>query len=281
MIAGSAAGESGSGLFVVGVDGQGAEVFRSVLGHGADPSALLAWAGWRVRRVADIAREPQDGHVMTMTFVVEPSLTAAAGAAGSAGSEGLGSRLGELPVSEPLRDDKLMALEAEVAVRHQRVAAYALVTSSRGILMTQFSDQTNAPGQWGFPGGGLEPGESPYHAVSREVWEESGQRVEVGDLASIQTSHWVGRAPSGQLQDFHAVRAVYRAVCPEPTEPVVHDVGGTTAAAEWLRPADLASLELTPGWRAMLAVVMMADEPDSPDHSHHDAEADDRTRPQP
>jgi hypothetical protein len=96
--------------------------------------------------------------------------------------------------------------------------------------------------------------------VLREVWEESGQRIEVSGLALVQSLHWVGRAPGGRLEDFHAVRLVYRAVCPEPTEPVVHDLGGTTASAAWFLPGDLEQLAITPSWRSVLRVVSDADE---------------------
>jgi 8-oxo-dGTP pyrophosphatase MutT (NUDIX family) len=185
--------------------------------------------------------------------------------------------------------------EGEVPELHQRVAAYALVTSSRGVLMTQFSDQTNAEGRWGLPGGGIEGGEAPELAVVREAWEESGQVIEVRDLAMIQTSHWIGRAPTGRLEDFHAVRVVYRAGCSEPTEPVVHDIGGTTAAAAWVPTTDLDRLDVTSSWRSLLrdvgrlggtgagtsGVVMAPHEADSPDHHEHETDGDDRARPQP
>jgi len=170
----------------------------------------------------------------------------------------------------------------EVPELHQRVAAYAVVTSSRGVLMTQFSDRTNAEGRWGLPGGGIESGEPPELAVVREAWEESGQVIEVSDLALIQTSHWIGRAPTGRLEDFHAVRVVYRAVCHEPTEPIVHDIGGTTASAAWVPPTDLDRLDVTSGWRSLMSAVVAApDESDGPDHREHDTDDDDRTWPQP
>lgn len=248
--------------------------------------SLLGLHGWEVRRVRDVAMHPDDRSVLTMTFVVEPSLT-------------------DLPMVPPLaqrvrqfhlcRADGLVTVEGEVALPHQRVAAYAVVTSTRGVLLTQFSDRTGAPGQWGLPGGGLEASEPPERAVVREVWEESGQVIEGIELALVQTRHWVGRAPTGQLEDFHAVRIIYRAVCPEPTEPVVHDVGGTTASAAWLPPADLDLSSLASGWRSTLGdvagvdggtadmsdvAVLAADETDGPDQQHHDPESDDRSRPQ-
>lgn len=259
-----------SRLVVVGVDAQGTEVVRLVLGHGDDPGALLARSGWQLRRARDVKSESGQRQVLTVTFVVEP--------AGEVGSAELERRRNGDP---PHRDDDLATAAGEVPQPRQRVAAYAFVTSSAGVLMTQFSDRTNAGGKWGLPGGGLEAGEAPDRAVLREVWEESGQVIEVNELALVQTSHWIGRAPTGRLEDFHAVRLVYRALCHAPTEPVVHDVGGTTAAAAWVPPTDLARLDLASGWRSLVSGVVMApDEADGPKDHEQQADAHDRGRPE-
>jgi 8-oxo-dGTP pyrophosphatase MutT (NUDIX family) len=204
-------------------------------------------------------------HVLTISFEVEPRPASS-----------LDRRV------RTRRDHDLVVSEGEVPEPHQRVAAYALVTSSRGVLMTQFSDRTNAEGRWGLPGGGIDDGEAPVLAVVREAWEETGQVIEVSELALIRTSHWIGRAPTGRLEDFHAVRVVFRAVCPEPTDPVVHDVGGTTASAAWVPPTDLDRLDITSSWRSLLSdVVVTPDQADGPDHREHDTDDDDRARPQP
>ena len=68
---------------------------------------------------------------------------------------------------------------------------------------------------------------------------QSIERVEDERLIDVQSQHWVGRAPSGRLEDFHAVRIVYAARCPDPTDPVVHDVGGSTSAARWVPRGEL------------------------------------------
>lgn len=252
-------------LVVVGVDLLGTEVVRLVLGHGDDPTALLAEHGWEVRRVRDLTSHTVGMHVLTISFEVEPRPASS-----------LDRRV------RTRRDHDLVVSEGEVPEPHQRVAAYALVTSSRGVLMTQFSDRTNAEGRWGLPGGGIDDGEAPVLAVVREAWEETGQVIEVSELALIRTSHWIGRAPTGRLEDFHAVRVVFRAVCPEPTEPVVHDVGGTTASAAWVPPTDLDRLDITSSWRSLLSdVVVTPDQADGPDHREHDTDDDDRARPQP
>ena len=252
-------------LIVVGVDVLGAEVARLVLGHGDDPVALLAVHGWEVRRARDVKSDAGEKHVLTMSFAVEAHAVAPL----------------ELGVTMR-RDEDLVPVQGEVPAPYQRVAAYAFVTSSRGVLMTQFSDRTNAQGQWGLPGGGIEAHEAPVRAVVREAWEESGQVIEVSELALVHTSHWIGRAPTGRLEDFHAVRLVYRASCHAPTEPVVHDVGGTTAAAAWVPPTDLDRLDVASGWRSLMSGLVMApDEADGPQHHEQETDAHDRARPQP
>jgi 8-oxo-dGTP pyrophosphatase MutT (NUDIX family) len=284
-------------LFVVGVDLDGAEVARLALGHGDDPKGLLAVHGWDVLRVREVARHPVRSQLLTLTFVVESARPSSAQVRRVAAptSQAPSPRNGVQADPDSLIMSGGGVPGGEVAVRHQRVAAYAVVTSSRGLLMTQFSGQTGAEGQWGLPGGGLEAEEGPDRAVLREVWEESGQVIEVSELALIATSRWVGLAPRGQLEDYHAVRVIYRAICPEPTDPVVHDVGGTTASAAWFLPADLEGLALTPAWRSILSevtglgvggaavseVVMAPDETDRPDHHHDHSDADDPARPEP
>jgi ADP-ribose pyrophosphatase YjhB (NUDIX family) len=148
----------------------------------------------------------------------------------------------------------------EEPVVRQRIAVYAVVDSDRGVLLTENSALTNAAGTWSLAGGGLDPGELPEAALHREIWEETGQRVEVTDIAVVTTRHWVGRAPNGLLEDFHAVRLVYRASCPEPTDPVVHDVDGTTAAAAWFRPDEVDGLPLAAGTREILAHLSRGDD---------------------
>ncbi|MEQ6329248.1 NUDIX domain-containing protein, partial [Pseudomonas chengduensis] len=44
------------------------------------------------------------------------------------------------------------------------------------------------------PGGGLEPGESPAQAVTREVMEESGQRVRLTRIIDLQSDPEISAA---------------------------------------------------------------------------------------
>ena len=122
-----------------------------------------------------------------------------------------------------------------VPLRRQRLSAYALVLRGPDVLLTQLSHDTPAPGAWTLPGGGLDHGEDPRDAVRREVYEETGLRVEPGRLLDVGSRHFVGTAPDGVLEDYHAVRLLFEADPPgDAPEPRVVEVGGTTVAVAWV-----------------------------------------------
>jgi len=59
----------------------------------------------------------------------------------------------------------------------------ALIREADRFLVTQrMDDDPGWPGHWEFPGGGVEPGESDQVALAREMREELGVDVEVGEL---------------------------------------------------------------------------------------------------
>jgi 8-oxo-dGTP diphosphatase len=64
---------------------------------------------------------------------------------------------------------------------HIRVSARGIVVNEDKILLNEFGG-----GQYyNIPGGGVEPGETVKDAVVREILEESGLRVSVGDLIYV------------------------------------------------------------------------------------------------
>ncbi|MGI3786550.1 MAG: NUDIX hydrolase [Janthinobacterium lividum] len=218
---------------VTGVAAKGRQVFDLPLGHGTDPRLLAYEAGWVVLRPVEAGLD-DDGEIRLVLRVRH-------------------RRKGDgHPRTRKPGRDRGLKQSTEAPVVRQRFAAYAVVESARGLLATEYSDLTAVSGRWGMPGGGIDEGEEPVAAVVREVHEETGQAVDVGDLVLVQSSHWVGRSPHGGVEDFHAVRLVYRASCPDPTDPVVHDQGGTTADARWVESARWQDLTWTANWRQAL-----------------------------
>ena len=63
-------------------------------------------------------------------------------------------------------------------------SATVLDPTGQKMLLVRRSDN----GRWAVPGGYMEPGESFTEACAREVWEETGLHVHVGQLVAVYTS---------------------------------------------------------------------------------------------
>lgn len=121
-----------------------------------------------------------------------------------------------------------------------RVAAYAVITDEDDrILLAHWNEGRHSA--WTLPGGGLDPGEDPEHAVRREIREETGYRAAVGQLLGIHSRV----IPAGQRiadsdEALHTLRIVYRARVTGGT--LRDEVDGSTDEARWFRPEELADL---------------------------------------
>jgi 8-oxo-dGTP diphosphatase len=62
------------------------------------------------------------------------------------------------------------------------VCAGAVIRDETGRLLLIRRGREPGAGRWSLPGGRLEPGESPATAAAREVAEETGLVVAIGDL---------------------------------------------------------------------------------------------------
>jgi ADP-ribose pyrophosphatase YjhB (NUDIX family) len=224
-------------VLVIGLTEQGGDAFEVSLDHGADPDVLAFDRGYVVIRPLDANRTSSGDLILRL--LVRPVRDEAR------------------PVVRRQGRDAGLVLGGKVRpVVRQRFAAYAVVTSSRGLLATEYSGRTAVIGRWGMPGGGLDDHEPPTSAVLREVAEETSQEIILGDLIKVQTSHWVGRSPYGTIEDFHAVRLIYRATCPHPTDPIVLDQGGTTESAQWVPLEFWRSVSWTQNWQLLLTELL-------------------------
>ncbi|HEU4348935.1 MAG TPA: NUDIX domain-containing protein, partial [Actinoplanes sp.] len=114
----------------------------------------------------------------------------------------------------------------------RRIGAYGLLRDADGrVLLTRESSASEFPGVWSLPGGGVEQGEHPDHAVLREIAEETGLTVRVTGLRAVTAD--VARLPSsGALE--HTDRIVYDVE--RVGGELRAEVGGTTDRVEWSEP---------------------------------------------
>lgn len=107
------------------------------------------------------------------------------------------------------------------------VAACALVDADSRVLIAQRPESKAMAGLWEFPGGKLEPGETPEEAVIRELREELQIETKTACLAPLTFA-------SHAYEDFHLLMPLF--VCRRfwgTPVPVEHQ------ALKWVRPAKL------------------------------------------
>ncbi|MDP9443792.1 MAG: NUDIX domain-containing protein [Actinomycetota bacterium] len=111
----------------------------------------------------------------------------------------------------------------------------AVLRDDTGRLLLVRRGQAPAAGTWSLPGGRVEPGESDAEALMREVREETGLRVRVGDLVGTVERD----GPAGvmfEIRDY---------ACTPVGGGLV--AGSDAADARWVAPGELGALPCSPG----------------------------------
>jgi 8-oxo-dGTP diphosphatase len=65
----------------------------------------------------------------------------------------------------------------------KRVVAAIIENDGKVLVARRKAGQSHAH-MWEFPGGKIEPGETPEQSLSREIWEELGMEISVGEFCA-------------------------------------------------------------------------------------------------
>ena len=122
----------------------------------------------------------------------------------------------------------------------QRVTA-AIIEEGGRVFVAKRGPGRHLAGKWEFPGGKIEPGETPEQALKRELAEELGISCEVGEF--LCAAVYDGTAPSLELLAYRVRRG------PGAIELREH------AEACWVAPADLAGMDLPESDRRVVELL--------------------------
>ncbi|MEN6541151.1 8-oxo-dGTP diphosphatase MutT [Parvibaculum sp.] len=123
------------------------------------------------------------------------------------------------------------------------VVACALVDADGRVLLAQRPEGKSLAGLWEFPGGKLEPGETPEDALIRELREELGIEVAKACLAPLAFA-------SHAYADFHLLMPLY--VCRR-WQGTVQSIEGQ--ALEWVKPARMRDYPMPPADEPLVAAL--------------------------
>lgn len=70
-------------------------------------------------------------------------------------------------------------------MKHLTVVALALENNAKEVLIVQRPETTHYPFYWEFPGGKIEPNETPENALCREIFEEIDLTIQPSDLTPL------------------------------------------------------------------------------------------------
>ena len=123
------------------------------------------------------------------------------------------------------------------------VSAVALIDPDGRVLLAQRPVGKSMAGLWEFPGGKVEPGETPEAALIRELQEELGIDTWASCLAPLTFA-------SHAYETFHLLMPLF--ACRK-WQGIVQPCEGQ--ALKWVRPADLANYPMPPADVPLVAML--------------------------
>jgi 8-oxo-dGTP diphosphatase len=123
------------------------------------------------------------------------------------------------------------------------VAAVALIDTDGRVLLAERPPGKHLAGLWEFPGGKVQPGETPEAALIRELAEELGIDVEASCLAPFTFASYA-------YPDFHLLMPLY--VCRKWSGIVTAREG---QRLKWVRPHHLSDYPMPPADKPLIAML--------------------------
>jgi len=123
------------------------------------------------------------------------------------------------------------------------VSAVALIDRDGRVLLAQRPKGKSMEGLWEFPGGKIEPGETPEEALIRELHEELGIDTWSSCLAPLTFA-------SHTYEDFHLLMPLF--ACRK-WEGIVQSLEGQ--ALKWVRPNQLRDYPMPPADEPLIPVL--------------------------
>lgn len=123
------------------------------------------------------------------------------------------------------------------------VSAVALIDADGRVLLAQRPEGKSMAGLWEFPGGKVEPGETPEAALIRELHEELGIDTQESCLAPLTFA-------SHAYESFHLLMPLF--ACRR-WQGVVR--GRENQALEWVRPNRLREYPMPPADLPLIPVM--------------------------
>ena len=233
-----------------GVGNLGYWIGRRYWGHGVATEAVGRVARWALANLpisrieASVAEDnPASAAVLRRVGLRETGH----------GHEAFLSRGGEHPVIrfEATREDLFGAVEAPPPATPDAqpgkplllVAACALIDVDNRVLLARRPEGKKMAGLWEFPGGKLNPGETPEHALIRELKEELGIDVSEACLAAFAFA-------SHDYERFHLLMPLF----------LCRRWQGTPAGLEgqalaWVRPNKLTDYDMPPADKPLIPLL--------------------------
>src|SRR5438477_2798125 len=135
------------------------------------------------------------------------------------------------------------ATGAEAALPIVLVAAVALIDPDGRVLLAERPEGKHLAGFWEFPGGKVQPGETPEVALIRELAEELGIDVVASCLAPFTFA-------SHAYPEFHLLMPLY--VCRKWSGIVMAREG---QQLKWVRPTQLGDYPMPPADKPLVAML--------------------------